>query len=166
MGEPAGFREFVEDRSSALQRAGWLLTGDWATAEDLVQAALVRVWPRWTSIGVESREAYVRKVMITIFSTWWRRRWRAEVPSLAIPELDGPSQVDGVAIRVALHTALLRLPRRQRASVVLRFYLDLSESQAAEALGCSVGTVKSQTAKALAKLRDQPELASLVAEEV
>ena len=165
--EPVGFREFVEARSSALQRVGWLLTGDRALAEDLVQAALVRVWQRWTTIGVEGREAYVRKVMVTIFASWWRRRWRGEIPSLVVPEpTGGRSQSDGVVTRIALQRALLGLPRRQRAAVVLRFYEDLSEAQTAEALGCSVGAVKSQTARALAKLREQPELAALVAEEV
>lgn len=155
MREPDGFSEFVLARSPALLRAAWLLTGNRATAEDLVQASLVRTWSRWDRLErVEAAEPYVRRVMVTLYATWWRRRWRAEVPTGTLPE---PSTVDdhadAVGLREAVRLALDRLPRRQRAVVVLRFFSDLSVAETAAALGCSTGTVKSQTSKALATLR-------------
>jgi RNA polymerase sigma-70 factor (sigma-E family) len=165
--EPVGFREYVKQSSPALLRSAWLLTGDRATAEDLVQAALAKVWPRWTSIQSDNPDAYVRRVMITTFATWWRRRWRGEVPTGAVPDrppASGPWEA--IDSREVLRRSLAALPRRQRAVVVLRFYEDLSEAGTAEVLGCSVGTVKSQCARALAKLRQHPGLAELVTEEV
>ncbi|HEX8004353.1 MAG TPA: SigE family RNA polymerase sigma factor [Mycobacteriales bacterium] len=154
------FAEFVAARQRALLRAGWLLTGDWASAEDLVQTALVRTWPHWHRLPDADRaEAYVRRVMFTTYASWWRRRWRGETPTADLPDrAAGAADTD---LRAALVAAVLRLPRRQRAVVVLRFLDDLTEARAAEVLGCSVGTVKSQTAKALATLRRDPRLAGL-----
>jgi RNA polymerase sigma-70 factor (sigma-E family) len=153
--EPAGFAEFVAARSPALLRAAWLLTGDGAAAQDLVQAALIRTWSRWAALErVENAESYVRRVMATTYVTWWRRRWRAEVSTGVLP--DRPTAGDAFAVadlRDAVRSALDELPRRQRAVIVLRYFEDLTEAQTAAALGCSVGTVKSQTAKALARLR-------------
>jgi RNA polymerase sigma-70 factor (sigma-E family) len=159
MQEPVGFGEFVAARSPALLRSAWLLTGDEALAEDLVQAALARVWPRWDRIyrTDSSLEAYVRKVMVTTYANWWRRKWRAEQPTARVPE--HPAPVDSYAEaddRAEVRRALAVLPPRQRAVIVLRYYEDLTETQTAGVLGCSVGTVKSQTSKALAKLREQP----------
>ena len=78
--EPDGFREFVEARSSALLRSGWLLTGDWPSAEDLVQTALAATWPRWTSLTrQDAPEVYVRKIMVNTFLRWRRRRWTGEI---------------------------------------------------------------------------------------
>jgi RNA polymerase sigma-70 factor (sigma-E family) len=153
--EPHGFGEFVAARSPALLRAAWLLTGDRATAQDLVQAALVRTWARWTRLErADNAEAYVRRVMVTTYATWWRRRWRAEVPTPVLP--DGAQAGDAFAasdLRSQVRAALAELPRRQRAVIVLRYFEDLTEAQTAAALGISVGTVKSQAAKALARLR-------------
>ncbi|HVA59089.1 MAG TPA: SigE family RNA polymerase sigma factor [Mycobacteriales bacterium] len=163
MSEPDGFRDFVAARSRSLLRTAWLLTGDWPTAEDLVQTALAKTWLRWGSIRRrEDPAAYVRRAMVNTYSTWWRRRWTGEIPTAAPPEgrvRDDPFAA--VDTRGSLLAALEQLPRRQRAVVVLRFYDDFTEAQVAAMLGCSVGTVKSQTAKALAKLR-----AFLVDEEV
>jgi RNA polymerase sigma-70 factor (sigma-E family) len=142
-------------RSPALLRAAWLLTGNHATAQDLVQAALARTWPRWSRLErVDNAEAYVRRVMVTTYATWWRRRWRAEVATAQPPER--PAGGDAFAdadLRDAVRSALDELPRRQRAVIVLRYFEDLTEAQTADALGCSVGTVKSQSAKAMTKLR-------------
>ena len=156
------FREFVATRQRALLRTAWLLTGDWAAAEDLVQTALVRTWPHWRRIGERGAEAYVRRVMHNTFNTWWRRRWRGETPTAELPEHAVPDAFGESDVRGALVAALHRLPRRQRAVVVLRFFDDLTEAQAADALGCATGTVKSQTSKALATLRRDPRLADLV----
>jgi RNA polymerase sigma-70 factor (sigma-E family) len=161
-GEPDGFRAFVESRSPALLRSGWLLTGDWPSAEDLVQTALAAAWPRWGSLN-QAPEPYVRKIMINTFLRWRQRRWNGEVATAKLPELkaygDVFAQVDS---RAALTAALDRLPARQRAVVVLRYFADLTEAQTAQAMDCSVGTVKSHAAKALARLRDAPGLAELM----
>jgi len=160
--EPDGFRAFVEARSSALMRSGWLLTGDWMSAEDLVQTALAAAWPKWGSVR-QAPEAYVRKIMVNTFLRWRQRRWTGETPTANLPDRaygDVFAQVDS---RTALTAALDRLPPRQRAVVVLRYFADMSEAQTAEAMGCSVGAVKSQASKALAKLREAPGLAELIA---
>jgi RNA polymerase sigma-70 factor (sigma-E family) len=153
------FEEFVAGRGQALQRFGYALTGDWALAEDLLQTALARAYPRWSRITRDDPEAYVRKIMLNTWSSWWRRRWRGEVPSPQLPEAAGPDGYTAVDSRQVLRAALAALPPRQRAVVVLRYHQDLSEVQVAELLGISVGTVKSQAAKALAALRAQAVLA-------
>jgi RNA polymerase sigma-70 factor (sigma-E family) len=161
--EPDGFRDFVEARSGALLRSGWLLTGDWPSAEDLVQTALAAAWPRWASLTRGAPELYVRKIMVNTFLRWRQRRWTGEIATGRLPEMqaygDAFAQIDA---RQALLAALDRLPPRQRAVVVLRYFADQSESQTAEAMGCSVGAVKSHAAKALARLRDAPGLAELM----
>ena len=156
-----GFAEFVRGRGQALQRTAFLLTGDWALAEDLVQTALARSWPAWGRIRHADPEGYVRKVLVNTHASWWRRRWRGEVPTVLLPDRPGDDAHGGLHERPALHAALLRLPPRQRAVVVLRFAEDLSEAATAEALGITPGTVKSTTSKALAKLRADGALADL-----
>jgi RNA polymerase sigma-70 factor (sigma-E family) len=148
-----GFEEFVSARGQALQRLAFLLTSDWALAEDLVQTALSRAYPRWSRIESDAPEAYVRKIMVNTWSSWWRRRWRGEVPAAALPEIPGRDPYQDVDSRHVVRSALAGLPQRQRLVLVLRYHEDLSEQQVAELLGISVGTVKSQAAKALAKLR-------------
>jgi RNA polymerase sigma-70 factor (sigma-E family) len=156
--EPDGFRDFVAARSRALERTAWLLTGDWHAAEDLVQTALAKAWPRWSSIvRQDAPELYVRRIMVTTHASWWRRRWRGEVATGTVAEdgavMDIAAEAD---TRHAVREALATLPPRQRAAVVLRYFDDFTEAQTAEVLGCSVGTVKSQVSKALAKLRVSP----------
>ena len=162
--EPEGFREFVQARSTALLRSGWLLTGDWPSAEDLVQTALAAAWPRWTTLRrQDAPELYVRKIMISTFLRWRQRRWNGEIATGRLPELQAYGDVFAqIDARQALLAALDRLPAKQRAVVVLRYFADQTESQTAEAMGCSVGTVKSHAAKALARLRDAPGLAELM----
>ena len=159
-----GFAQFVMARERALQRTAVLLTGDWALAEDLVQTALAKTWPRWERIsGRDDPELYVRRVMVNTWATWWRRRWRGEQASAAVP--DGPAQSDvaaEVAARMAVRDALGSLTRRQRAVLVLRVFDDLPEAQVAHLLGCPPGTVKSAMSRALAKLREDPRLAELM----
>jgi RNA polymerase sigma-70 factor (sigma-E family) len=149
--ERAAFAEFVTSRGPALHRTAFLLTGDWALAEDLLQTALAKSYLRWARI--DDHEGYVRRVLVTTYATWWRRRWRGEVPHDVLPDLAADDAWAGVDARAALAGALDRLPRRMRAVVVLRFHEDMTEAAVAAALGVSVGTVKSQCAKALAKLR-------------
>jgi RNA polymerase sigma-70 factor (sigma-E family) len=148
------FEEFVAARSTALWRSAYLLTGDRQRAEDLLQTALVKAWRRWSSI--DRPEAYVRAALATTYTDWWRRRWTGEVPTDELPESAVGSSASGVEVRRDVLAALATLPRGQRAVVVLRFFDDLTEQQAADALGVSVGTVKSQTSRALSALRASP----------
>lgn len=148
------FDAMVETHGRALLRTAFLLTGDPHLAHDLLQTALVKTWGRWPGIrDDDSGPAYVRAVMTTTNVAWWRRRWRAEVPTGALPEHADGTAYDGVHDRDEIGRALARLTPRQRAAVVLRFYDDLPEAEVATILGCSVGTVKSTTSRALATLR-------------
>jgi RNA polymerase sigma-70 factor (sigma-E family) len=147
-----GFDEFVDARYSRLVRTAYLLTRDNGMAEDLVQTALARSWPKWRRIE-QDPEAYVRRVMVNTYATWWRRRWRNEHPTEDLPDGVATGQEQHVDDRTDLWRALGELAPRQRAVIVLRFYEDQTEAQTADILGCSVGTVKSQTSKALARLR-------------
>lgn len=156
MREPEGFREFVAGRQNALLRTAWLLTADWQRAEDLVQTALAKVWPHWERVVAGGEpEGYVRRTLVTTWLTWQRRRWTGERPQAELPDLaapDGETAMDAAGLRTALTRALATLSAEQRAVVVLRFYDDLSVEQTARVLGRPVGTVKSQTARALERL--------------
>lgn len=149
----ADFDDFVAARGQTLQRFAFLVTGDWALAEDLLQAALARVYPRWGRIEREDPEGYVRKVIINTWSSWRRRRWHGEVPAETLPDSAGRDVYEDADRRQVVRVALAGLPPRQRLVLVLRFHLDLSEQNVAGLLGVSVGTVKSQVAKGLAHLR-------------
>jgi len=148
-----GFAAFVRDRSAGLARTAFLLTADRYAAEDLLQTTLIKVADRWTRIATTGDPtAYIRKVMLHTAISWRRRRWHGELPTAAVPE--SASSDDGIATAdERLRGALAQVPPRQRAALVLRYYDDLTETETAAALGCSVGTVKSQTAKGLARLR-------------
>ena len=149
------FRDFVVGRSPAYLRTAFLLSGDWGHAEDLLQTSLAKVYRAWSRLhDHDNLDAYVRRVMVNTQTTWWRRAWRAEQPTGKLPDWPGPDALHASDDRDRLRRALLTLPARQRAVVVLRHYEDLSEAEVARILGCSVGTVKSQCARALAKLRD------------
>ncbi|MGI8696198.1 MAG: SigE family RNA polymerase sigma factor [Mycobacteriales bacterium] len=153
MREPVGFRDYVEANQAALRRRAVLLTGDPDTAEDLVQTALMRVWPHWNRIDA-AHGAYIATTMTRTFLSWRGRRWHGEAPTAELPERESTADPYAAAdLRDQLARLLPGLPARQRATVVLRFYDDLTEAQTAEALGCSVGTVKSQTSRAITRLR-------------
>lgn len=157
-----GFREFVQNRGQALSRTAYLLCGDHGAAEDLVQSALAKTAARWPTVrAAGSPEAYVRRVMVNERISWWRRRRHVEHPTGDLPERPSPGdESERVVRRITVAAALAQLAPRQRAVIVLRFYEDLSEAEAAAALGCGVGTVKRQTHDALARLRRiAPELA-------
>lgn len=159
--EPAGFEEFVAARWGALLRSAYLLTGDHQDAEDLVQVALVKAVPHWHRIA-DRPEPYVRRILAReSVNRWRRRRWR-EVSTDVLPERAGAgSDPDEGAV---LRDALALLAPRQRAVIVLRYYEDLTERQTADALGISVGTVKSQARDGIARLRvTLPDLDSVTA---
>lgn len=151
--DSADFDAFVNASSPRLLRTAYLLTHDWAGAEDLLQTALAKSWFAWGRVD-GNPEPYVRRILVTTYASWWRRKWHGELPSSTVPDhgrvRDQTVQVED---RTDLWPALGRLPARQRAVIVLRFYEDLTEAETAAALGVSVGTVKSQTSKALARLR-------------
>jgi RNA polymerase sigma-70 factor (sigma-E family) len=157
------FDTFVATRSAALLWLARLLRpGD---AEDLLQTALLKTWLRWRHLNdptPDEAAAYTRTVMCRLAARWQKRFWRNELPSSdAFPERAAGVAEPALAAP-ALLTALQRLPPRWRVIIVLRFAEDLSERQVAEALGCSIGTVKSSTARALERLRQAPELSGLV----
>lgn len=152
MADEADFDEFVVARSQALLRTAYLLTQDEGRAEDLLQTALTKAWFAWRRIDV-SPEAYVRRILVTTSASWWRRRWTGETPTAELPERPSAGTSDGPADGQDLWVALGRLPQRQRAVVVLRYLEDRTEAETADLLGCSVGTVKSQCSRALARLR-------------
>lgn len=150
------FREFVAARSPALLRTAYLLTGDWGTAEDLLQTALTKIYLAWRRLGeIEAVEPYARRVLVNTSISWWRRRWHGERPTEVLPERPVADRVDEQLERDALWRHVQSLPARQRAVLVLRFYEDLSEAQTAAILDISTGTVKSQTSRALNTLRNR-----------
>jgi RNA polymerase sigma-70 factor (sigma-E family) len=147
------FTAYVAARGRALWRSAWLLTGDAALAEDLVQTALTKAWPHYDRVAADgSFESYVRRAMMTTYLSWRGRRWQGEVPS-DLPDVAETASVDSDA-SVDLARALARLTPRQRAVVVLRYYEDLTETQTAAALGCSVGSVKTHHHRAITAPRE------------
>ncbi|MGI5167943.1 SigE family RNA polymerase sigma factor [Spirillospora sp. CA-253888] len=157
-GRTAGpdFGEYAAQRSARLLRTAYLLCRDWATAEDLVQTALTRAWLAWRRIG-DDPDPYVYRILVNTHASWWRRRWRGEVPTGRLPDRPDPASA-AVEDREVLWDALARLGRRERAAVVLRYFADLEHAAIAEILGCSPVTVRSQISRALAKLRVDPSL--------
>jgi RNA polymerase sigma-70 factor (sigma-E family) len=158
----AEFTEFMLGCWARLFRLGYALTGDPGIAEDVVQTALARAcaaWPRVTRAG--SPESYVRQIVINACRDRVRRRRVAEVLTATVPDTRSASngELGGLEQRADLLAALMSLPQGQRAAFVLRYWLDMSESDTASALGCSVGTVKSQVSRARARLRLDPGLA-------
>ncbi|GHJ47615.1 hypothetical protein Cs7R123_49570 [Catellatospora sp. TT07R-123] len=140
-------------RGGALSRTAFLLTGEHHAAEDLVQSALAKAATRWRQIRDGGQpEAYVRRIMINEQISWWRRR--PARPVAEVPDRPGPDHGQRVLDRIMLDQALDRLTPRQRATVVLRFYEDLSEADTASVIGCSVGAVKRNTHDALNRLRE------------
>lgn len=166
MEPPEGFTEFVTGCSQRLLRSAWLLTGDTGRAEDLLQTVLAKAWQQWSRID-DDAEAYVRRMLFNTYVTWWRRRWRTELPTASPPDhINHRDVAMEIADRDVLNRALAGLSRQQRAILVLRFFEDLSVLQTADLLGCSAATVKTQTARGLAAMRADVQLKSIAAEEV
>jgi RNA polymerase sigma-70 factor (sigma-E family) len=150
------FCDFVASRSGALFRLAYLLLGDHQLAQDLVQESLARVYVAWPRLrDVANAEAYTRRVITTTAISWRRRRSFHERPAEVVREVAGRDQVSDLVVHEVLWAHLLELPPRQRAAIVLRHWMDLSEAQAAEAMGCSVGAVKSSTSAGLKRLRER-----------
>jgi RNA polymerase sigma-70 factor (sigma-E family) len=149
------FGEFVQARSSSLFRTAYLMVGDHQLAQDLLQEALVKTLIAWPRLRDRANlEAYTRRIIVTTSVSWRRRRSFHERPSDRVPELIDADPVEAMLTHDAVIRALLTVPPRQRAAIVLRYYQDLSEAHTADALGCSVGAVKSQVSAGLKRLRE------------
>jgi RNA polymerase sigma-70 factor (sigma-E family) len=152
------FAGFVAARRAALLRVALMLTTDRSDAEDLLQAALARTYLAWERINDRSAlDGYVRRAMVNINISWWRRRRLKEYPTDELPDMPVADHSQDSELRDTLDRLLDRLPARQRTAVVLRYYEDLTENEIAETLGVSVGTVKSTVSRAMAKLREEAE---------
>jgi RNA polymerase sigma-70 factor (sigma-E family) len=148
------FEDFVAARGDSLVRFALMLCGDPHRAEDLVQTALARAYPRWGRISAMERpEAYVKAVLVHDHLRWWRRRSSGEVPVARVREIPTADAGAAHAARDAAWRLLGSLPRQQRAVLVLRYYEDLPDSEIAEILQCKPGTVRSLASRALATLR-------------
>jgi RNA polymerase sigma-70 factor (sigma-E family) len=155
----ADFREYVNTRGRALLRSAYLLTGNLADAEDLVQSALAKTYQAWDRI--EDRGAidgYVRRAIVNTHISWWRRRKVDEYPTDEIPDQPVADSSSDSELRDVLKRAVDRLPQRMRAAVVLRYFEDMTEAEVAQVLGVSQGTVKSTISRAVAKLRADSDL--------
>ncbi|GAB2606994.1 SigE family RNA polymerase sigma factor [Kribbella endophytica] len=158
-----GFSEFVAGRYDGLLRTAYFLVQDRLLAEDLVQTTLLKCWVAWDSIRADDPTGYVRQVLVNTCRASWRvKKGKLEFPtdqlSVLTTSIEWSEQLERHFVLVA---ALARLPRSMRRAVVLRFLMDLTEAQTAELAGCSVGTIKSQTSRALTRLRLDPTLNDL-----
>ena len=162
-GRSEEFRAFALDRSLRLHQSAYLLCGDWHLAHDIVQDTLVNVYRHWSRVRqADSPDAYVRRILINEARDRWRRRDKAvPVADVGAEPADAviADATDDIARRDGLLRALVELPHQQRATVVLRYLEGLSQAETAQVLGCSEGTVKSQSSRALATLRKYLEKA-------
>lgn len=161
--EEEDFREFMQSRWPQLVRLAFGLTGDRGHAEDLAQTALAKAYAAWPKVSrAADPDPYVRRILVNSHNRRFRKRRVGEADGSQLPEIPLPDPAGDLAesagVRTDLLAALGQLPPRQRAVVVLRYWFDLTETQAAEVLQCSVGNVKSQSSRALAKLREDARL--------
>ncbi len=155
VGETHDFDEWVASRGPALLRLAFVLTGNKADAEDVVQDALSRALPRWSRIAaVDNPDAYVRRMVVNAHTSWWRKFRRRETP---VAEAVAPGAVDAHdhGDHDRLWLACLRLPEAQRTAVVLRFYEDLEYAEIADLTGVREGSVRSRVSRGLAAMREE-----------
>ncbi|MEU8360267.1 SigE family RNA polymerase sigma factor [Nonomuraea sp. NPDC048882] len=163
-GFAANFRQFVIDRSGALFRTAYLLTGDRHAAEDLVQSALAKTAARWRGLRDPAAiEGYVRRAMYHEQVSRWRRRAKiVELSTAEQPDVPRDGHADSADLRLTMRAALARLTPRQRTMLVLRYFEDMSETEIARLLGVRVGSVRSQIYRSLERLkRSAPELSTV-----
>jgi RNA polymerase sigma-70 factor (sigma-E family) len=151
----AEFSAYMQARQPSLMRTAYLLTGDRHTAEDLVQTALAKLYLSWDKVHQrDSVDAYVRRILVNENNSLWRRGWKKrEHATDEVPERGHVVDTYDEGTSGALWEIVQTLPKKARAVVVLRYYEELTEAETADALGISVGTVKSQASRALATLR-------------
>ena len=148
----AEYRDFVVTRQERMRRFAYLNCGDWHRAEDIVQVAFVKLYAAWSRASKSSLDAYTRRIIVNTVIDESRRGWfRRERTTDTIPDISSPSQ--DPTQRIAVMEALSRLPAKRRATLILRFWEDLSVEQTAQIMRCSINTVKSQTSRGLQTLR-------------
>jgi RNA polymerase sigma-70 factor (sigma-E family) len=154
------FTAFVRARGEHHLRMATLLTGSPDAAQDLVQASLLKLYQAWSRIDTSAEpDAYLRRIIVNTHRSWWRARWRRETPVSEVPEAGageagaGEDAVDRYAVGALVRQALARLPKQQRAVLVLRYCEDLPEAEVATLLGCSAGAVKTHAHRGLRALR-------------
>ena len=149
------FVDFVRHRGDHHLRTAVLLTGDWHSAEDLMQSCLSKLYRVWHRLDTSSEpDAYLRRILINTHRSWWRARWRREIPRADLPDVPGPGDMgEAGAAADEIRGALSKLPVRQRTALVLRYFEDLAETDVADLMGCSVGTVKTHTHRGLVAMR-------------
>jgi RNA polymerase sigma-70 factor (sigma-E family) len=153
-GRSEEFREFARDRAWPLQQSAYLLCGDWHSAQDVVQETLIKAYRHWPRVKrADNPDAYVRGILLNEVRDRWRRPEKAVPVGHFTAELAVPDASDDIARRDRLLRALVELPLQQRMTVVLRYLEDMTQVETANLLGCSEGTVKSQSSRALATLR-------------
>jgi RNA polymerase sigma-70 factor (sigma-E family) len=153
----ADFTAYLQARQARLLRTAYLLTGDQHQAEDLLQTSLAKLYLAWDKVRDRgSVDAYARRIMVNENNSLWRRGWkRREYATGEVPDIDPVHDRYDDGVGAALWDAVQTLPRKARAVLVLRYYEQLTEAETADVLGISVGTVKSQTSRALATLRER-----------
>jgi RNA polymerase sigma-70 factor (sigma-E family) len=153
-GGDESFPDFVTRHQESLLRLAFLLAGDRGRAEDLVQTALMKTYRHWDRITRRGEpSAYVRRALVTTHTSWRRRAWHREQPTGKLPDVAAAEPADRLDASEELRRALATLPPRMRATVVLRYYEDLSELRTAQLMGCSESTVNTQAARGLTRLR-------------
>ncbi|WP_026922479.1 SigE family RNA polymerase sigma factor [Glycomyces arizonensis] len=153
--QEAEFRAFAVAQRDSLRRYAFLLCGDWYEADDIVQKALTKLFSAWNRVDPGGAGAYVRKIVTNVFLSHRRLAWvRRERASADLPDHAFSHPQEAVEVRLEVLAALNQLPSRQRATLILRYWEQLSVDETATAMGCSTGTVKSQTSKALRKLKE------------
>ena len=152
--QEAEFRSFAIAQRESLRKYAYLLCGDWYEADDIVQKSLTKLFAAWRRVEPGGAAAYVRKIVTNVYISHRRLSWvRRERATAEIPDKTYHRPQESVDVRLEVLAALKQLPARQRATLVLRYWEQLSVDETATAMGCSTGTVKSQSAKGLAKLR-------------
>jgi RNA polymerase sigma-70 factor (sigma-E family) len=153
--ESTPFDGWVAARGPALLKLAYMLTGNTADAEDVVQEALARALPRWERISrVDNIDAYVRRMVVNAHTSWWRRFRRREAPVAEVRDVAVPAGVDRLDQRAGLWEACRRLPEPQRTAIVLRYYEQLEYAEIAELTGVREGSVRSRVSRGLSALRE------------
>jgi RNA polymerase sigma-70 factor (sigma-E family) len=150
-----GFTHFVQARADYHRRLATLLAGDWHAGEDLLQASLVKLYQAWSRVDIATADAYLHRIMANTHRSWWRARWRHELPAAELPEVAGADFAAQHAGGAAVRAALAALPRQQRAVLVLRYWADLPEAEVADILGCTAGSVKTHAHRGIRALRQR-----------
>lgn len=150
------FAAFVRSAGDHHLRMAILLTGSREAGEDLLQSSLLKLYEAWPrlDVSVSGPDAYLRKIIVNTWRSWWRTRWWHEEPVPEVPEQSSSEDpADRFVVGTVVRQVLMMLPKQQRAALVLRYFADLPETEVAQLLGCSAGTVKTHASRGLRMLR-------------